>query len=430
MRLARTFVAVRIRGLAARMRRLVRITPQTIGLRPQDMPYAPSPAHFAAANGRLGAIDAAIQRQFARLDGTWQRIPLERVLVDIALVEREVDRARRAFGLFFEVFAQRGSSFGPVLAAHDALAVDCYAAVRRNAPRIFDRPLLKPLCYLEHGYSPATMRRGVTLHRLLGEPNPFPLIRIPWDRDQPWQAGVFFHELGHNLQADLRIWQENHVAVIRRVLSVSGHAWLASTFGTWHKELFADIAAILLGGPAAAWGMAEFIMHPGARMLTYRPGSAHPAGYLRALVLAELLRRLGFARDAERLARVWRTLYDPARGHRLPRVLLRHAGRVIAHVVDEIAFQTRRNLAHRALVDVIRFTPADQHAVLAGARRLVVGREEPVDLSPRLLGGAAAYALASGRIAPDVLSRRVIGMMNEWSGAAGRAARPRLALAA
>ena len=39
-------------------------------------------------------------------------------------------------------------------------------AVREAAPRIFDGPLLKPVCYMEHGYSPATMRRGVSLGRL------------------------------------------------------------------------------------------------------------------------------------------------------------------------------------------------------------------------------------------------------------------------
>ncbi len=39
--------------------------------------------------------------------------PPQRVLIDIALVEREVDRARRAFGMFFEVFSQRGSTYAP-----------------------------------------------------------------------------------------------------------------------------------------------------------------------------------------------------------------------------------------------------------------------------------------------------------------------------
>jgi hypothetical protein len=429
MRLARRFLLVRVRGLSARRHRLVHITPHTVGLRQQDMRYAPPASHFAAANRRLADIDVQVQRRYSRLAATWSSAPLDKALVDVALVEREIDRARRAFGLFFEVFAQRGSSFAPVLAAHDAIAVDCYAAVRKAAPRIFEAPLLKPLCYMEHGYSPATMRRGVTLGRLLGEPNPFPLIRIPWDRDHPWQA-VFLHEVAHNLQADLRIWQENRVAVVQRMVGATRQPMLASIYGRWHKEIFADLAAILLGGPAAAWGMAEFLLHPAPRALTYRPGSAHPAGYLRVLVLAEMLRRLGFTRDAQRLSRVWRTFYDPRRGHRLPPVLLGGAERVIAHVVDEIAFQTRRNLAQRALVDIIPFSQDDQRAIADGARLLMQGQGERVRLPPRFLVSAAAYALASGRVAPDRLARQVTGMMNEIAAPAGGAVRQQLALAA
>ncbi|TGT34718.1 hypothetical protein EN810_37420, partial [Mesorhizobium sp. M8A.F.Ca.ET.167.01.1.1] len=35
-----------------------------------------------------------------------------------------------------------------------------------------------------------------------GDSNPFPVIRVPWDRDNPWQS-VFLHEVAHNLQADM-----------------------------------------------------------------------------------------------------------------------------------------------------------------------------------------------------------------------------------
>ena len=124
-------------------------------------------------------------------------------------------------------------------------------ATRRSArprQRIFPGPLVAPLTYLEHGYSPATMRRGVTLSRLLGETNPFPLIRIPYDRDRPWQA-VFLHEVAHNLQADLGLWVQNRDAVIQRLSEAQLPPLAVSIFGRWHKEIFADLAALLLGGP-------------------------------------------------------------------------------------------------------------------------------------------------------------------------------------
>ncbi len=406
---ARRFLQGKIHGLSARLSRLARIDNAFVGLRAQDMPYAPSPRHFAAANARLAKVEQRIRARFAALRDEWARRPLAQVLVDIALVERELDRARRLFGMFYEVFAQRGTSFGPALAAHDVIAEDCYAAIRQAAPRIFDGPLLKPVCYMEHGYSPATMRRGVSLSRLLGEANPFPLIRIPWDRDQPWQS-VFLHEVAHNLQADLGIWQENRQAVLRRVMGSARDPFLATVYGRWHKEVFADLAAILLGGPAAAWGMADFLAHPAPRTLTYRPGGAHPTAYLRVYLLAEMMRRLGFTADATRLLRVWQALYRPQGRHRIPPALMASAPRLVPMVVDEIAFQTRRNLAQRALVDVIPFGRDDEAAIRDGARRLAEGRSTA--LAPRHLVSAAHYALQTGRVPPQRLAARVIDELN------------------
>ncbi len=426
---ARRFLGAKIIGLSARLRRLARIDNAFVGLRPQDMPYAPSPEHFAVANDRLAKVEREIRQRFGRLLGTWRKSSAQRTLIDIALVERELDRARRLFGMFYEVFAQRGTSFGPALAAHDAIAADCYDAVRQAAPKIFRGLLLKPVSYMEHGYSPATMRRGVNLSRLLGEPNPFPVIRIPWDRDQPWQA-VYLHECSHNLQADLGIWQENRRAVTKRAMQFTRHPLIATVYGRWHKEIFADLAAILLGGPAAAWGMADFLAHPRPRTLTYRPGSAHPTAYLRVKILAEMLRRIGFTRDAERLDRVWETLYRPGPSHRIPVPLLSSAGRVVPHVVDEIAFQTRRNLAQRALVDIIPFRPADQEAIREGCRLLLAGRDDRVALPPRHLVSAAHYALASGKAEPRGLAERVVDLLNGGTRPVPRAKVAELPLAA
>jgi hypothetical protein len=407
---ARRFLRARIIALAARARRLARMDYSSVGIRTQDLPYAPSPAHFDAANQRLALIDQQIGRRLAVVENNWTHAPLERVLIDIALVEREIDRARRAFGLFFEVMGQRGTSFAPILAAHDVIARDCYDAVRQQAPRLFRPGALPPITYLEHGYSPATMRRGAVLARLLGEANPFPVIRIPWDRDNPWQS-VFLHECAHNLQADMGIWQENRTALARRVLTETSDPLLATIASRWHKEIFADLAAILLGGPAAAWGMAIFLSHPAPRMLTFRPGGVHPTGYLRVLILAEMLRRIGFARDASRLQQVWHRLYKPQRIARMPQQLLSSADRLLPIVVDEIAFQTRRNLAHRALVDVIAFRREDEERIQAGMRSLVEGRAPSAALAPRHLVSAASYALQSGRIRPSRLSTQVVSRL-------------------
>src|SRR5262245_23620927 len=244
------FLATKITSLRTRARRLGRLNHASVGIRPQDLPYAPSDAHFAAANARLGEIDRLIHGQLQALDQYARRrgVNHDAILHRTALVEREIDRARRAFGLFFDVFSQRGTTFAPALAACDSIAADCFQAVRRAAPGLLQGPLLKPVTYLEHSFSPATFRRGVMLRRLLGERNPFPLVRVPYERiGSPWGMGVVLHEIGHNLQADLGIWQETQQALQRRVWQASRNSWLTRIWSRWHKEIFADLVAILLG---------------------------------------------------------------------------------------------------------------------------------------------------------------------------------------
>ncbi|MDR4508927.1 MAG: hypothetical protein MRJ65_11960 [Candidatus Brocadiaceae bacterium] len=407
-RTTKQFLAAKVRALAARAGRLATLAPNTVGIRAQDKPYAPSADHFIAANKRLGEIDRAIKKRMDFLLRQCQKGPPPQTLLYIALVEREVDRARRAFGMFFEIFSQRGSVFAPALAAHDVIAADCYAAVRKMAPRIFRGPLLKPLTYMEHGYSPATMRRGVSLSRLLGERNPFPIIRIPWDRDNPWQA-VFLHEVCHNLQADLGLWHENKQSVTNRMLRSIGDPMVTSVYSRWHKEIFADIASILLGGPASAWGLMGFLAHPAPKTLTYKPGGAHPTGYLRVLILAEMLRRMGFEDHATKMQKVWKGFYQPKAGHRIPVRLLETSTKTIPHVVDEIAFQTRRNLAQRALADVIPFRAEDERQILQASKLLARGIL-PMDVSPRFLVSASSYALQRD-ISLQKLSKMVLSYL-------------------
>jgi hypothetical protein len=388
-----TFLRLKAASLRARARQIIRLTPETVGLRPRDLPYAPSAGHFHAAHNQLATIQRSIQKRLALADRQLSPTYEDRLL-SMAMIERDIDRARRAFGMFFELFAQRGTVYAPALAAHDMIGIDCYRAVMQGLPGIFPGPVLAPVCYMEHGYSPATVRRGIALTRLLGDSLPFPVIRIPWDRDKPWQA-VFLHEVAHNLQADLRIWDDVRNDVLRRLTEARFAPLAITTFGRWHKEIFADLAAILLGGPASAFDMAEFMSHPSDKVMTYRPFGAHPTSYLRILIQAEMLRRMGFRDDSEALSAIWRTLYDPARGNRIPGWLMQAAPKAIPAVVDEIAFQPRRNLAEKALANVIRFTPADQVAIRRGAHDLRLGRP-PIGLPPRHVVSACRYALEAG----------------------------------
>src|SRR4051812_11553725 len=94
------FLNVKARSLASRARQLASLTPDEVGLRPEDMPYAPGPAHFAAANKRLQAIARAVRIRLQELDKASGASPDDQLMC-MAMVEREIDRARRAFGMFF-----------------------------------------------------------------------------------------------------------------------------------------------------------------------------------------------------------------------------------------------------------------------------------------------------------------------------------------
>ncbi|MFL5343850.1 MAG: hypothetical protein ACJ8AT_03615 [Hyalangium sp.] len=405
------FLRAKVQNVTFRAGRLSRLTPRDVGIRPQDVPFAPSAAHFAAANTRLQEIDRGVRRALASLtqaiNGSEPRS--REVLARTALLEREIDRARRAFGLFFDVFSQRGTRFAPALAACDVIAADCFRVIRRAAPGLLGNSLLKPLAYLEHGFSPATFRRGVLLRRLLGERNPFPLIRVPYERvEAPWGMGVILHEIGHSLQADLNVWQETEVALQRRVLGITGDPWLTRLWGRWHKEIFADLIACLLGGPASVQSMKDFLAYPPARVLTFHPLSVHPTPYLRVLIQAEMLRRMGFLEQARDVRDNWYRLYrEYLPAARIPARLLETAARVIPHVVDEVAFQTRRGLAQAALVDVVPFHAEDQERIRRAAESIARGKV-PEQLPPRFTVGASREALARRLASPEHISRTVL----------------------
>lgn len=407
------FLIAKARNLSYRARRLARLDHRSLGISREDRPFVPSAAHFAAANGRLSDIDREVKQTLSLLSShlaNASAVSTDALLQQCALVERQIDRARRAYGLFFEVFSQRGTAFAQALAACDTIAADCFQVVRQHAPGLLTQPLLKPVTYLEHSFSPATFRRGVMLSRLLGEQNPFPLVRIPYERiEAPWGMGVLLHEVGHNLQSDLGVWHETRLALQRRVLMVSRNAWLTRIWSRWHREIFADLVALLLGGPASARAMKDFLAYPASRVLSFRPLGVHPTPYLRIFILAEMLSRMGFADDARVLRDVWQDMYGRHLGTaRVPQLLLATAQRLIPHVVDEVAFQPRRGLAQRALADIIPFGPNEEHRIHRGALALAQG-QIPKDLPPRFVVSASRVAFEQRLAAPAAIAKTVVG---------------------
>src|SRR4029077_4411437 len=82
----RRFLETKARTLAARARRLASLTPESVGIRPQDRPYAPSPAHYEAANRRLATIDGAVARRLGHMRRILNAAPPSQVLIAMSLV--------------------------------------------------------------------------------------------------------------------------------------------------------------------------------------------------------------------------------------------------------------------------------------------------------------------------------------------------------
>ena len=98
---------------------------------------------------------------------------------------------------------------------------------------------------------------------------------------------------------------------------------------------------------------------------------------------------------------VWKRLYDPRRGHRIPALLLNHAEQAIAAVVDEIAFQPRRALAERTLAAIIPFSAARSGGDPARRGR---DRSRPVRRASCRRASSSApprYAIENGAACPS-----------------------------
>jgi hypothetical protein len=143
--------------------------------------------------------------------------------------------------------------------------------------------------------------------------------------------------------------------------------------------------------------------------MTYRPGGAHPTGYLRVLILSEMLRRMKFDDHAANLRTVWKRLYDPGRGHRMPAQLLGQSKKAIAAIVDEIVYQPRRALGERALASLIPFSREDYQTIRHGGRMLAELRA-PSGLPPRFLCSAAAFAVEKG-VNPRELNELMLSIL-------------------
>ena len=375
-------------------------------------PAAPSEGHLQAAN----ALISSLRRELLRLNepvrataAAAQRDPtdanLRRLLELKDQAHQWVRVIEKIWDFYLELFGQRQSPYGEWLLACDRIGLDCYAAAFRGVGVHKTIPAPPPFSYMRTGFSPATFRRGLPLSRLGRLPNPFPLIELPYHRlVNPWTLGAVLHEVSHNLQNDLGLDQLLPRAIRARLLAAGLPPSVAAIFARWNRETFADLSGLLLGGPAIVASLMDVVGRSRLATYHYLPRGPHPTPYVRTLISVELLRRMGFRREAESFRRAWTKLYPDPRSGSMPRVLLDTFPEAVGVVVDTICFRRYRTLGDRSLAEAYRFEPKDQAMIEEAAVRLAAGTDPGV-IPARFLISSARVALDRRLARPGVIAR-------------------------
>lgn len=372
---------------------------------------SPSPGHIAAVNELLDKLRrplVVLTRGMAKAADEAEQRPtsanLGRLLELKSRAHNHVRATERVWDFYFELFGQRQSRIAEWLLGCDRVALDCYQCVYVNLGAARPVPSPAPFSYMRTGFSPATYRRGIPLRRLGAQLNPFPLIQLPYHRlVNPWTLGAMLHEVSHNMQNELDLQQAVPAAIRRRLRADGMPPAVVRTWVRWNRETFSDMCGVLFGGPAFVGSLLDVIGRDPRLSLAYSPRGVHPVPYLRTFISCALLRRLGFARIAERTEALWRRMY-PSPGGSIPAALVRTASRAIPAVVDAICFTRFPSLGDKQLAEVIRFAPKDQTMIAEAAMRLAKGIDPGV-VPERYLISAVRVGIDQRLADPDTLMR-------------------------
>ncbi len=364
-------------------------------------PAAPSEAHIKAVNRFIDSlrvqldemarwVEAAVKAAHREPTAPRLQILLERKEV----VSNRVYYVEGIWDFYFDLFVQRLSSFGEKLLAVDRIVANCYEDLYVGIGMAQPTPSLLPFSYAHSGFSPATYRRDVPLARLRYNKNLFPLIMLPQHRlENVWALSSVLHEVSHNLQADLGLWEEMPVRIYQR-LTAEGHiaSEIAQVWARWHKEMMADMFALILSGPSAVESLMDVVGRAPASTVKFNPLGVHPTPYLRTLINLVALRRMGFEKMAADLRRVWQRLYHRLLPGDIPDSIKSTFEKASELAVDTMVFQPYRQFANKSLAQTLTFGPKEMAMVEQAGRRLAAGQDIGA-VSARFMIGAARFVL-------------------------------------
>src|SRR5215467_9086559 len=361
---------------------------------------SPSEGHIKAVNLLMGSLRRGLFKMTRHVTDaalassqTPTSANLQEAVTRKEQAHRMVEAIERIWDFYFELFGQRQGQYAEWLLSCDRIALDCYRVTYTGLGTARSVPAPPPFSYMRTGFAPATFRRGIPLTRLGKQLNPFPLVQLPYHRlVNPWTLGAVLHEVSHNLQSDLGLTRDIPRRVADRLLKAGCNRFVASVWARWNREMFADMAALLLGGPGVLGSVMDVVGRGPETVLTFNPQGVHPTPYLRTLINVEMLRRMGFRDVAEQHRRVWTKIYPNPGAGDIPRTLLGSFPKACALAVDEMCFRPYPTLGDKSLAQVIPFAPKEQTMIEEASRRLAAGND-PGIVPERFLIGAARFAL-------------------------------------
>jgi hypothetical protein len=371
---------------------------------------APSEGHIQVVNQLITKLRHGLLKMSERVHdsiATASESPsthrLQRVVTRKDKAHRWVQGIEKIWDFYFELFGQRQGKYGDWLLSCDRIAMDCYQAAYTGLGVARSVPAPPPFCYMKTGFAPATIRRGIRMRRLGKQMNPFPLVQLPYHRlVNPWTLGAVMHEVSHNLQSDLGLNKDIPRQVGLRLLKADMGKSVASVWVRWNREMFADMSALLLGGPEVVGSLMDVIGRAPSAVFNFTQGP-HPTPGLRLLISTEMLRRMGFEKEAEQYALAWKKIYPTPRIGTIPKQVVATFPKACAVAVDAMCFRPYPSLGNRSLSQVIRFEKKDQAMIQESAKRIAAG-VDPGIIPERFLIGAARVALDRRLARPGVIT--------------------------
>jgi hypothetical protein len=372
---------------------------------------APSEGHIQVVNNlitslRRGLLNMSkhVTNAIARTVEDTTAPQLQEVVSRKDLAHRWVQGIEKIWDFYFELFGQRQSKYGEWLLACDRIALDCYRATYMGLGVARSVPAPPPFCFMRTGFAPATIRRGIPLKRLGKQLNPFPLVQLPYHRlVNPWTLGAVMHEVSHNLQSDLGLSKDVPRNIALRLLQAKFGKFVASVWTRWNREMFADMSALLLGGPGLVASLMDVVGRAPDAVFGFNPRGPHPTPYLRTLISVELLRRMGFSDEAEQYRRAWTRIYPNPQAGTIPEAILETFPEACALAVDTMCYRPYASLGNKSLAQVIGFQKKEQQMIEEAARRFAAG-VDPGIIPERFLIGATRVAFDRRLARPGVIT--------------------------